>query len=98
MRSFHRPLTAALAAVALASCMDVFQGSAPSNARASLAIAPRFSETASLASATLATAGVNYNSVRIVIVRPASDTLKDTTIAFSPASPEVTPGEIVPLP
>jgi hypothetical protein len=90
MRSFHRPVVAAIAAAALASCMDVFQGSAPGNARASLAIAPRFSEAASLASATLATAGVTYNSVRIVIVRPVSDTLKDTTIAFSPSSPEVT--------
>lgn len=74
----------------LASCVDV---SSPSGARRSLAIIPRFSESASLAAATMAQAGVAYNSVRIVIVRPSStppDTLKDTTLVFGPASPEVT--------
>jgi hypothetical protein len=89
MRSALRTLTVVLSAAVLASCMDMLQGTAP-GARASLTIVPRFSESASLASATLAQAGLTYNSVRIVIVRPASDTLKDTTIAFSPTSPEVT--------
>jgi hypothetical protein len=88
MRSVIRPLTAVMAATALTSCMDL---SAPAGrSRSSLAIVPRFSESASLASATLAQAGLSYNAVRIVIVRPATDTLKDTTIVFSPTSPEVT--------
>src|SRR5437868_5335536 len=50
MRSVIRPLTAVLAATALASCMDL---SAPSaGSRLSLAIVPRFSESAPTASAT----------------------------------------------
>lgn len=67
--------------------------SAPSGvSRRSLAIVPRFSQSASKASATLAQAGLSFNSVRIVVVRPSTppDTLKDTTIVFSPTSPEVT--------
>ena len=90
MRPAIRLLTVALSATALASCMDLFQSTAPTKSRLSLSIVPRFSQTASLASATLAQAGLEYNSVRVVIVRPAADTLKDTTIAFTPTSPEVT--------
>ena len=87
MRTAFRPIIAALGAAALVSCVD---GTAPAGRRSSLAIVPRFSESASLASATLAQAGLTYNSVRIVIVRPATDTLKDTTIAFSPSSADLT--------
>jgi hypothetical protein len=90
MRSVIRPLTAVLSATALTSCMDL---SAPTGkSRLSLAIVPRFSQSASLASATLAQAGLSYNAVRIVIVRPSTppDTLKDTTIVFTPTSPEQT--------
>ena len=88
MRSILRPVTAVLAATTLASCMEM---SGPTGtSRTSLAIVPRFSQGASLASATLAQAGLSFNSVRIVIVRPATDTLKDTTIVFSPTSPELT--------
>src|SRR5688572_10695291 len=93
MRLAIRPIVAALSAVALASCMDVFQSTAPSGkGRASLAIVPRFSESATRASAVLAQAGLEFNSVRIVIVRPGppADTLKDTTITFSPTSEELT--------
>jgi hypothetical protein len=90
MRPSIRLLSVALSATALASCMDVLQGTAPGNSRVSLALTPHFSQSATLASATLAEAGLTYTSVRVVIVRPPSDTLKDTTIAFSPTSPEVT--------
>jgi hypothetical protein len=90
MRLILRPLTAALAVTALTSCMDLSAPSAKS--RLSLAIVPRFSESATLQSATLAQAGLSYNAVRIVIVRPSTppDTLKDTTIVFTPTSAEVT--------
>lgn len=84
MRS-ARLLSALVAAITLSSCVDM---SSPSGAsRRSLMIIPRFSE-----SATLAQAGLAYNSVRIVIVRPDTppDTLKDTTLVFGPGSPEVT--------
>jgi hypothetical protein len=90
MRSALRPFAAALAAITLASCVDV---SSPSGARRSLSIVPRFTESASLAAATMAQAGVAYNSVRIVIKRMSSDPaeiLKDTSLVFGPASPEVT--------
>jgi hypothetical protein len=88
MRSIIRPVTAVLAATTLASCMEM---SGPTGAsRTSLAIVPRFSHAASLSSATLAQAGLSFNSVRVVIVRPATDTLKDTTIVFSPTSPALT--------
>ena len=90
MRYSFRPLAAALSAVALASCTDVFQGTAPGRGRAALAIVPRFSESATRASAALNEAGASYNQVRIVIVRPATDTLKDTTLAFTPTSSELT--------
>lgn len=95
MRSVLRPISAVLSAVALTSCVDLFQSTSPGSGRAALAIVPRFSESASLASATLAQAGIEYNRVRIVIVRPQTpptptDTLKDTTIVFTPTSAQVT--------
>jgi hypothetical protein len=90
MRTSIRPIAAAMSLAALTSCVDAFQTTTPGGTpRAALSIAPRFSESATRASATLAQAGHDYNTVRIVIVRPANDTLKDTTIAFTAASPEV---------
>jgi hypothetical protein len=90
MRLAFRSFTTVLSAAALASCADVFGHIDPSGSRSTLAIAPRFSRNASLASATLAQAGLDFDHARIVIVRPASDTLKDTTIAFTPTSTELT--------
>lgn len=90
MRSALRLLAAVAAASTLASCVEM---SSPSGARRSLSITPRFSQSATLAAATMAQAGVAYNSVHIVITRPGSnplEILKDTTIVFGPASPEVT--------
>src|SRR4051794_24822283 len=91
MRPALRLLSATLAATTLASCMEMSAPSGPS--RRSLAIVPHFSQSASRASATLSQAGLSFNSVRILILRPTTppDTvLKDTTIAFSPTSPEIT--------
>ena len=34
--------------------------------------------------------GIDYDRVRVVLVRPPSDTAKDTTVAFTPASPDLT--------
>jgi len=80
-----------VAATVLASCLDM---SGPSVAgRSSLAIVPHFSPSASLASATLSQAGLSYNTVRVVISRPGTESpevLKDTSFAFSPSSPELT--------
>lgn len=89
MRIVFRSLMAALSAAALASCTDIFQGTAPGD-RATVSIAPQFSRSATLASATLARAGLPFDHVRIVIVRPATDTLKDTTLVFTPTSAALT--------
>jgi hypothetical protein len=64
---------------------------------------PVFSPAATAAKAVYAAAGIEYDRVRVVIVRGEAEVLKDTTVAFSPASAELTlplvisatPGEIV---
>jgi hypothetical protein len=91
MRFTFRYVLAASFAAAISSCVDGTPNTAPSaQTRASLAIVPRFSESAAVTSATLAETGSSFDHVRIVIVRPANDTLKDTVIVFSPASEELT--------
>lgn len=90
MRSAIRPILAAFCAVALTSCTDDFGTSPAGKTRAMLAIVPHFSEDAANISATLAEAGLEFDRVRIVIVRPANDTLKDTTVAFTPTSTQIT--------
>src|SRR4051812_427906 len=89
MRLTYRSLLAASAVAILAACFDSSRTTMPSS-RASLAIVPSFSEGATRAAATLAAAGVDFDNVRIVIVRPPSDTLKDTTIVFGPTTPPLT--------
>ena len=91
MRNAIRTLLVAASATALVNCSDASRGTVPNGkSRASLAIVPRFADEAVRASAALAQAGVAFDRVRIVIVRPPSDTLKDTTITFSPTAPPVT--------
>jgi hypothetical protein len=85
------PVRAALGmtgAILLSGCVDSAPTTGP-GARASLAIRPVFSTGASRSSATLSQAGLDFDNVRIVIVRPASDTLKDTTVVFGPNSSEI---------
>lgn len=94
MRYALRSAAAILSAAALSSCTDLFQSTSPSGARATVAIAPRFSEAATLASATLAQAGLEFDHVRIVIARISpvdaiTEKLKDTTIAFTPSSAQI---------
>lgn len=89
MRS-TRPIVAALFAAVLASCSDSLSTSPAGTAPATLAIVPHFSENAATISATLAEVGLAFDHVRIVIVRPANDTLKDTTLVFTPTSNQIT--------
>src|SRR5512133_1293588 len=49
-----------------------------------LSFEPVFSQAARLAAASLADFGIKFDHVRVVIVRPPADTVKDTTIAFAP--------------
>ena len=83
MRNAIRSVSIGLFAIGLATCADVTSGThSGSLARASFALAPKFEPGASRVVAALAQLGLQYDHVRIVIVRPPTDTLKDTTVSF----------------
>jgi hypothetical protein len=74
-----------LLAVSVVSCSDLVSGpGTTSPERATLSLAPRFSAAAQRALALLAAAAydVQIDRVRVVIVRPPTDTIKDTTVVF----------------
>ena len=66
-------------------------------------VAPTFSKSATFAKAVYAAAGIEFDRVRVLIVRGEAEVLKDTTVAFSPSSADLTlpllitanPGEVV---
>src|SRR5262245_26623824 len=92
MRLPQRSLFALLLAVGVATCSE-FRSSPlePSPGTGQLAFTPRFSPEAAAVYAQRAQfAAVNFDHVRIVLVRPPSETVKDTTIAFGPTSPPLT--------
>ena len=84
----------------IATCTD-FTG--PSGRGVRVPIVPTFSAGANFAKALYAAAGIEFDRVRIVIIRDEAEVLKDTTVAFSPTSAELTlpllitanPGEVV---
>jgi hypothetical protein len=85
MRKSLGYLTVASLAVGLISCTDVVSGTSPNGARrAFLAVAPEFEAGASQTSAALANGGLTFDHVRVLVVRPATDTLADSTIAYLP--------------
>ena len=85
MRNAFRTLTLAFVALELASCSDYGPGTGPvSRQRANLALTPHFEKSAALTSALLAQTGISFDNVKIVVVRPVSDTLADTTFTFLP--------------
>jgi alpha-tubulin suppressor-like RCC1 family protein len=99
LRHILRPAAALLAALAVATCSDSPSGPLRANtsgspsagtARGRVGFAPVFSAAASSAYARLSSFGVSYDNVHIVIVRPPSDTVKDTVVVFTPASTELT--------
>ena len=57
---------------------------------ARFAFEPVFAADARAAAARLPDFGLTFDSVRVVIVRPPADTVKDTTIAFAPGQLDVT--------
>lgn len=83
-----------LLAVGVATCADAPSAArqpVPSVAGARVAFEPVFSRAAAAVYAQRATfAAANFDHVRIVLVRPPTDTVKDTTIVFTPASAIVT--------
>lgn len=87
MRIPLRPFATAALALAALTCTD--GPSAPSAGAGRLgaiAFAPVFSQAATRTSALLGQFGISYDHVRIVLVRPPTDTVRDTTIAFANGS------------
>lgn len=76
----RRSLVIAGLALSLATCRDAFEP----GATASIAVAPIFP-----AAADLAAFGLTIDGVRFIVVRPAADTLADTTVALSPGVTEL---------
>jgi adhesin/invasin len=77
-----RALVALGLALAVATCRDAFSPGNPMRARVAVApILPSVGE--------LATFGLVIDAVRFVVVRPAADTLADTTLALAPDATEL---------
>ena len=66
------------------TCTDGPTGPLRTASRASLAIVPRFSQAAAASYTAVSDAGLVVDRVRVILVRPPSDTLKDTTAMFAP--------------
>ncbi|MEP6491727.1 MAG: Ig-like domain-containing protein [bacterium] len=79
-------------AVGVATCADAptAADSSVGHDAARVGFAPVFSAAARVAAAHLADFGITFDHVRVVIVRPVADTVKDTTIAFVPGQANVT--------
>src|SRR5262245_19440252 len=88
MRLPQRSLFALLLAVGVATCSEFHpRPLEPSPGTGQLSFAPRFSPEAAAVYARRAQFGaVNFDHVRIVLVRPPEETVKDTTVDFSPTS------------
>lgn len=94
MRQFVRSAASLVLAASVATCSDSLSAPGASTTGAlRLAFQPHLSAEASRALQSLASAGVNIDRVRVVIVRPPADTLKDTTVVF-PAGVDVLPLEL----
>jgi hypothetical protein len=100
LRKFVRLAGVVAVLFPLATCTD-FTG--PSGRGVRIPVAPTFSPAANFAKALYSSAGIEFDRVRVLVVRGESEILKDTTVAFSPTSPELTlplvvsaaPGEVV---
>src|SRR2546430_13890981 len=94
MRIPFRSFATLVVAVGVATCSDapsVAPKPAPVAGHGQLAFAPVFSRAAAEVYAQRAAfAAVAFDHVRIVIVRPPSDPVQDTTIVFNPNSPPQT--------
>jgi hypothetical protein len=83
MRLNFRFVAPLVLAASVVTCSDSPLGpGAGVPGRARLAFEPRFSSAALSALQLLSSAGLVVDRVRIVVVRPPSDTLKDTTVVF----------------
>src|ERR1043166_4863752 len=92
MRQFVRPLAQLLMAVGVSTCVDAptaLSPSRPFNPGARLAFGPAFTRAATETFARLADFGIAYDRVRVVIIRPPAEVVLDTTVAYTPTSPDL---------
>jgi hypothetical protein len=100
LRKFIRLIGALALAYPAATCTDA---TAPRGHGVAVPVVPTFSRTATFAKAVYSLAGLEYDRVRVLITRGTTEVLKDTTVDYSPASPDLTlpltlaadPGEVV---
>jgi len=97
-----RALSTLLIVAGVATCSDTppaavkHSSLGPSGGAAGrVAFEPVFSAAALQIAQHLSDFGLHYDRVRVVLVRPPVDTVKDTTIAFSPTGPDITLNLIV---
>jgi hypothetical protein len=101
IRKFFRLTVGVAALIPFATCTDFTGPRAGHGVR--VPIVPTFSQAATLAKALYTATGIEFDRVRIVITRNEAELLKDTTVAFSPTSTDLTlplfvtanPGETV---
>ncbi|MEO5567433.1 MAG: hypothetical protein ABIR92_03015, partial [Gemmatimonadaceae bacterium] len=83
MRISLRRFAPLLLAPIVATCSETTTAPRAGSGRATLSIVPVFSERATHAKAMYDLAGLEINLVRLVIVRPPSETVKDTTVSYT---------------
>jgi hypothetical protein len=99
LRKFARLAGVVAALFPFATCADV---TGPSGRGVQIPVVPTFSPAANFARALYASVGLEFDRVRVIVTRN-DVTLKDTTVSFSPTSPELAlplviaavPGEVV---
>ncbi|HEX8942808.1 MAG TPA: Ig-like domain-containing protein [Gemmatimonadaceae bacterium] len=97
MRLPLRVLSTLLIAAGVATCSDTppaavkHSSLGPSGgALGRVAFVPVFSASALQTAQHLVDFGIHYDHVRVTLTRPPSDVVRDTTIAFTPTSPDIT--------
>jgi hypothetical protein len=92
MRTALRPLATLLLGVSVATCSDAPNAPVKSAAgKSRFALAPKFTPRATAVYAQRSTfAAVMFDHVRIQLVRPPNEVVKDTTITFDPNMPPKT--------
>jgi len=97
LRPSFRALSTLIIAVGVATCSDTppvavkHSSLGPSGGAAGrVAFQPVFSAAALQVAQGLGSFGINYDRVRVTLVRPPTDTVKDTTLAFAPGGPDLT--------
>src|SRR4051812_41322714 len=89
-RRLGRMSVVSIGALGLVQCID--GSTSPAGQRSGFAFAPAWDSRAARSVALLDEAGLPLDRVRIVIIRPATDTLKDTTVTVHRGDPAMALG------